>query len=110
MAGRRHGRRAHGGRGAGAGGGGSVGRAAPPRREAPPIAALTQATTSAIAVIWLPADNTDVHWLYPVKADGTDGRVQLAVSDPPQGASGQQGVTGTAHTTTVSGRDAGTQY
>ena len=39
-------------------------------REAPQISALTQATTSAIAMIWLPADNTDVHWLYAVKADG----------------------------------------
>ena len=81
-----------------------------PPREAPQISALSQATTSSIAVIWLPADNTDVHWLYAVKADGTDGRFQLAVPDPPQGASGQQGVTGTARTTTVSGLDAGTQY
>ena len=81
-----------------------------PPREAPQISALSQPTTSSIAVIWLPADNTDVHWLYVVKADGTGGRFQLAVPDPPQGASGQQGVTGTAHTTTVNGLDAGTLY
>ena len=81
-----------------------------PPREAPQISALSQPTTSSIAVIWLPADNTDVHWLYAVKADGTGGRFQLAVPDPVQGASGQQGVTGTARTTTVSGLDAGTQY
>ncbi|MCY3911649.1 MAG: leucine-rich repeat protein, partial [Chloroflexi bacterium] len=83
-----------------------------PPREAPQISALAQATPSSIAVIWLPADNTDVHWLYAVKADGTGGRFQLAVPDPPpaQGASGQQGVTGTARTTTVSGLDAGTLY
>ena len=46
-----------------------------PPREAPQISALTQATTSSIAVIWLPADNTDVHWLYVAKADGTDGHL-----------------------------------
>ena len=81
-----------------------------PPREAPQISALTQPTTSSIAVIWLAADNTDVHWLYVVKSDGTSGRFQVAVPDPPQGTSGQQGVSGTAHTTTVSGLDAGTLY
>ncbi len=88
----------------------SVAQAQIPPREAPQISALTQPTTSSIAVIWLPADNTTVHWLYAVKADGTGGRFQLAVPDPAQGASGQQGVTGTAHTTTVRGLDAGTLY
>lgn len=87
-----------------------VAQAQIPPREAPQISALSQATTSSIAVIWLPADNTTVHWLYVVKADGTGGRFQLAVPDPAQDASGQQGVTGTAHTTTVRGLDAGTQY
>ncbi len=81
-----------------------------PPRDAPQITALIQATTSSIAVVWLPADNTDVHWLYAVKADGTGGRFELAVPDPPQGASGQGGVTSVSHVTTVSGLDAGTQY
>ena len=61
-------------------------------------------------MVWLPADNTDVHWLYAVKADGTGARFQPAVPDPPQGASGQGGVSGVSHVTTVSGLDAGTTY
>ena len=89
---------------------GDIAHAQTPPREAPQITALTQATTSSIAVVWLPADNTDVHWLYAIKDDGTGGRFLPAVPDPPQGASGQGGVSGLAHTTTVSGLDPGTRY
>ena len=79
-------------------------------REAPEITALTQPTTSSIAVTWLPADNTDTHWLYAVKADGTDGRFQPAVSDPPPSQGATRQVTGVSHVTTVTGLAADTQY
>ena len=87
-----------------------VAQAQIPPREAPQISALIQATTSSIAVVWLPADATDLHWLYAVKADGTGARFLPAVPDPPQGASGQGGVSGVSHVTTVRGLDAGTTY
>ena len=90
--------------------GAGVAQAQVPPREAPQISALIQATTSSIAVVWLPADNTDLHWLYAVKADGTGARFLPAVPDPPQGASGQGGVSGVSHVTTVSGLDADTTY
>ena len=90
--------------------GAGVAQAQVPPREAPQITALIQATTSSIAVVWLPADATDLHWLYAVKADGTGARFLPAVPDPPQGASGQGGVSGVSHVTTVSGLDAGTTY
>ncbi|MCY4115236.1 MAG: leucine-rich repeat protein [Chloroflexi bacterium] len=82
-------------------------------REAPEITALIHPTTSSIAVVWLPADDTDVHWIYVVKTDGSGGRFQLAVPDPPpsQDASAQSDpVTETSHVTTVTGLAAGTQY
>ena len=82
-------------------------------REAPQITSLTHPTASSITVNWLPADDTAVHWIYVVKADGSGGRFQLAVPDSPpsQGASGQSDpVTETSHVTTVTGLDATTQY
>ena len=79
----------------------------------PQITALSQPTTSSIAVSWLAADNTDMHWIYAVKSDGTGGRFQPAIPDPPpsQGASGQSGpVIGVSHVTMVTGLAAGTEY
>ncbi len=79
----------------------------------PQITALSQPTTSSIAVSWLAADNTDMHWIYAVKSDGTGGRFQPAIPDPPpsQGASGQSGpVIGVSLVTTVTGLAAGTEY
>ena len=78
----------------------------------PQITALSQPTTSSIAVSWLAADNTDMHWIYAVKSDGTGGRFQVAIPDPPpsQGASGQSGpVIGVSLVTTVTGLAAGTE-
>jgi len=82
-------------------------------RETPQVSALTQPTADSMTVIWLPADNTAVHWIYAVKADGTGGRFQAALPDPPpsRAASGQSGpVTGISSVTTVTGLDEGTQY
>ena len=79
----------------------------------PQITALSQPTTSSIAVSWLAADNTDMHWIYAVKSDGTGGRFQVAIPDPPpsQGASGQSGpVIGVSLVSTVTGLAAGTEY
>ncbi len=54
-----------------------------------------------------------MHWIYAVKSDGTGGRFQVAIPDPPpsQGASGQSGpVIGVSLVTTVTGLAAGTEY
>ena len=54
-----------------------------------------------------------MHWIYAVKSDGTGGRFQPAIPDPPpsQGASGQTGpVIGVSHVTMVTGLAAGTEY
>ena len=64
-------------------------------------------------MIWLPADNTDVHWIYVVKSDGSGGRFLLVdpASPPSSGASGQsQHGPAEPRVTTVTGLDPGTRY
>ena len=54
-----------------------------------------------------------MHWIYAVKSEGTGGRFQVAIPDPPpsQGASGQSGpVIGVSLVSTVTGLAAGTEY
>ena len=82
-------------------------------RKDPQITSLTHATTNAITVNWLGSDKATVHWIYSVKTDGSGGKFQLAVADPPpsQGASGQSTpVTEVSTATTVTGLAANTQY
>ena len=74
-----------------------VARAQSSNREAPQITSLTQPTTSSITVNWQAADNTDVHWIYVVKSDGSGSRFETAAAGDPR-------------VTTVTGLDAGTQY
>ena len=68
-----------------------------PDPDAPRITSLTNITASSITVNWQAADDTDVHWIYSVKADGSDGRFRQADSEPPL-------------STTITGLDDGTTY
>ena len=75
-----------------------------PSRDAPSITSLTNHTLNSIDVNWDEAGDTDLHWVYSVKSDGTDGRflgVPPASPDP---------ATTPSHTTTITGLDAGTEY
>ena len=82
-------------------------------RDAPQITSLTHPTLSSITVNWQEADDTDAHWIYSVKSDGSGGHFQEAILDPPPsgGAGGQSGpVTGVSLSTTITGLESGTQY
>ena len=74
-------------------------------RETPEITSLTHVTTSSVTVNWHEADDTEVHWMYLVKADGSGGRFQTATPDSPA----SQG-TVTPHATTVTGLEHSTEY
>ena len=74
-----------------------------PSRDAPAITSLTNHTTSSIDVNWDEADDTDLHWIYSVKSDGSGGRF-LSV------AAAGSGSETSSRTTTVTGLDAGTEY
>ena len=69
----------------------------PPNRDAPSITSLTQATFSSITVNWQAADDTDAHWIYSVKTDGSGGQFTTTNAILP-------------HSTTVSGLEDETTY
>ena len=75
-----------------------------PSGAAPNITSLTNHTLSSITVNWDEADDTDQHWVYSVKSDGSDGRLQSvpAASPDPESTS--------SHSTTITGLDVGTEY
>ena len=73
------------------------GQAATSTPSGPRITSLSNIATSSITVNWQAADDTDVHWIYSVKSDGSDGRFRRANSGPPL-------------STTVTGLEDGTEY
>ena len=75
-----------------------------PSRDAPSITSLTNHTINSIDVNWEEADDTDLHWVYSVKADGTDGRFQSVAAASPNPDSTS------SRTTTITGLDEGTEY